>query len=1500
MPSIFISYRRNDSGGHAGRLYDRLRNWFEENELFIDVGSIDYGDDFPREIYQAITSVNAVIVVIGPDWIETINERIDTQTKDFVRQEISIALKRKLKNEVKIFPVLVGQTAMPQRSDLHEELKVEIGKLFDYQAIEFPKDIHSWDSKFDRLRKSLASVEGVPPSSAQISQGEGFLTFKSSVMEPTMSSIELNLQAIKNNFRLISSPLLNWPQEIDGEWIDRTELDQLYGLTTQEKKYVTVVLGEPGVGKTAIFARLGSRLFGEGVLVLAIKADELPRSTSTLNDLDDWVNCGAPVIDVLVRLATEHRVVVLIDQLDALSELMDQHTNRLGLIVRFVNSIKDIPSIHVLLTCREFEFRHDVRFNSLNADEVSLVRPSWDAVELLLKERGFDTAGWSEEVRCVLSTPQHLAMFLHYLSDEKDEPIYTSYQGLLARIIEKRIQNVHGVRTVRVAEQIAATMATEEELWISRGRFEPKFSKELQRLEESGLLIHSENRLSIAFRHQTVFDFLRARAFLRDGQSLVRYIVKEKRQSLFVRPILWSTLNYLRESDVAAYRKQFEELWTESDLRTHIRNLLVKFLGQLQNPDHQEACWLLPRLEDQKTRLDVFDAIAGSRGWFERIQNQLPNYMCATGEQTFQMINVLAKAASFEPNTVLELVEKYWMPDVGYLDFALRVMQEFKLWDEKSVEIVCKLVDHVPKNHYVIQTIAVEISKCRSDLAPKVIFRYLQARTMQIDQVIQHHRGQLPDEESELKNLGSGNLIQYENLLDRNQIWSNQIEDIARRNPKAFVKEMWPWLVSLFNRLVREGNPYQNSYNSHFGLAFNREKDKHQYLQTSMQVAIRDFAETDIDNFLVFLQQNKNNHLNVVHQLISLGLERIASQHPVLVLQYLLEDPRRFAIGDAFNQHRYSQALISAAVPNLPKKEVLRLETAIKNWNLFVRTSEDQDAKTRRSLRKWNRIHRLRLLRVIPFDQLSLEGQKLVKEEERAFPDTPSESENGLVGGGFVGSAMSSEQMEKATDEEILALFDILIDATEWEHPSRPWADLVGGSIQASREFAKFSSKSPERALRLIPRFQSEKSERPAGEALVALADGHTSPKNLITCIHVLDKRGFTSDHFRSNTARCLSKIARRNRGLNDDTCNLLERWIKDWEPVIDAAVTLDSVHAEGQKSILWGIRQSQVVPEGNFNFLNALMNGFLNRKPSAINQWIGVLERHLQRREDPAVWKLLAEYFPRLYGDNKNRATKFIEIFLSRYPFILNTDTGVILIAGTMSQLPKTTIDRTINNWKLGSWQHGPQSAGEILALNFCRNPDDIYIQREIEQILWGDEYDGSCLGKVQAGISYTFAEAWLEPALRSLTTKYLVRLLSLENETVDNALKNGLSRVGAFPPDAYTQEILESLILRPKFISNIAYYLISVLKELLRYGWRPELISRVTETIILQCSDDIGDISTTVSAFAGDIVDLALTLHRISDTRELGLELFENLIEARPIMIEERISILDRQAFR
>jgi len=61
MPAqIFISYRRNDAGGHAGRLRDRLAHWFDAESLFYDRGSIDSGGCFPDALAEGLASARTI------------------------------------------------------------------------------------------------------------------------------------------------------------------------------------------------------------------------------------------------------------------------------------------------------------------------------------------------------------------------------------------------------------------------------------------------------------------------------------------------------------------------------------------------------------------------------------------------------------------------------------------------------------------------------------------------------------------------------------------------------------------------------------------------------------------------------------------------------------------------------------------------------------------------------------------------------------------------------------------------------------------------------------------------------------------------------------------------------------------------------------------------------------------------------------------------------------------------------------------------------------------------------------------------------------------------------------------------------------------------------------------------------------------------------------------------------------------------------------------------
>src|SRR5688572_3433982 len=115
---IFISYRRADSMGHAGRLFDALQEHFGRDNVFMDLSGIDSGADFAAVIQQAIGSCDALVAVIGDQWLtcaDGTGRRLDSPD-DFVRREVAAALDR----GVPVVPVLVERTAMPAADTLPE------------------------------------------------------------------------------------------------------------------------------------------------------------------------------------------------------------------------------------------------------------------------------------------------------------------------------------------------------------------------------------------------------------------------------------------------------------------------------------------------------------------------------------------------------------------------------------------------------------------------------------------------------------------------------------------------------------------------------------------------------------------------------------------------------------------------------------------------------------------------------------------------------------------------------------------------------------------------------------------------------------------------------------------------------------------------------------------------------------------------------------------------------------------------------------------------------------------------------------------------------------------------------------------------------------------------------------------------------------------------------------------------------------------------------------
>jgi hypothetical protein len=121
-PRVFLCYRRSDSPGTAGRLYDRLVAAFGADSVFMDLESLPVGADVTDALTEAVSSCHVVLAVIGQRWMTAADDagvRPIDNPGDFVRIEIETALVR----GVPVIPVLVDGAALPSPVDLPEALR---------------------------------------------------------------------------------------------------------------------------------------------------------------------------------------------------------------------------------------------------------------------------------------------------------------------------------------------------------------------------------------------------------------------------------------------------------------------------------------------------------------------------------------------------------------------------------------------------------------------------------------------------------------------------------------------------------------------------------------------------------------------------------------------------------------------------------------------------------------------------------------------------------------------------------------------------------------------------------------------------------------------------------------------------------------------------------------------------------------------------------------------------------------------------------------------------------------------------------------------------------------------------------------------------------------------------------------------------------------------------------------------------------------------------------
>lgn len=948
----------------------------------------------------------------------------------------------------------------------------------------------------------------------------------------------------------VNAELRGYPHEIAGIHLKRPEVEEIVAWAVEGDGSLGMVLDHAGGGKTVILRSVLLRLEQAGIPVLAIKAD-------TLSGIKDSTQLAArlelpmSVVDSVRELAQEGLVVVLLDQLDALSMNLSRDQATLDVMLSTLATLRTIRNVGVISSCRTFDLKHDARLSATNPDKTfKLVALAPEQVEAVLERLKVNPAALLPSHRTLLTTPLHLSLYARIVSEsvtaipESFATLQELYEALWQRYIATMPPGgPPNGECVAAIYLLVDAMQNNPQLTAPLAVLDGH-ADAARYLQQAGFIRREHN--NFLFAHQTLFDYCYARRFVASGHSISETIFAGQ-QGLFERSQMVQVLAYLRGADAIAYRRELVRLFFSGKLRVHLRLLLMDWFGALRTLTNDEKD-IARRFLSVQTDLAPFLLSASSNeDWFDALKAaELPKVLDqeeqAIPDAIFWYLGSMLEERASE---VVGLLRPRVDTSAGWnrrIVFCLARQSEWK--SDEAIDLLCQLLQ-VSTLH---QGQGSDATMCLYSLAKSNPAGFCRALRVLLEQrVLDLTNQKLEQEEIEPStNDASIPLSRHswnEYLFGEDGI-GEMLEQAVKATPEAVIDHLLPWYVQTCEKVIGEAEAdcYPGDWVFSSGW-YDQHLTEAAVFSGRITEALQQLALSDAEKFqLIARSLAAVESLAVQRVLVNAYLASPETYRDDIV-EYFVTDKRRLAIGDRGGRDYDSVRLYGAVFSFADADQRNALESLVLTHHPRWETKGHE----------FRGLTQLHFLKSVSSKFLSAETMRRLGELERKFPDYAPAKPSGLTVG-WVAPPIDQSAISKMSDDQWLSAMRKYNDNFRRTSAMNPFRGGVSELAGALKNEAKGN---PERFYQLSNRFDDSISFKYVQALISALSE---SPDASSTWLFDVIRRFCGRIKPDDRRGICWAMNERSKDSVPDDLLDLVSTWaLSDPDPAEDDWDSTDS-----------------------------------------------------------------------------------------------------------------------------------------------------------------------------------------------------------------------------------------------------------------------------------------------------------------------------------------------------